>query len=235
MGKLIITQRRGKGSSTYRASGHRVKGRIKNKSVGTKESNGVVKSIINSRGHSAPLLKVDYKKEKVLIPAPYGIKEGDEILTGENVTLSIGNTLPLKNIPEGTQIYNVESKPGKPTFCRSAGTFAKVIAKFPDRVVINLPSKKRKSLNPNCRATIGIVAGGGRKEKPFVKAGKKYHAMGAKGRLYPRTSGVAMNAVDHPFGSGRGRHIGKPKTAPRNAPPGRNVGLIKARRTGKRK
>jgi len=59
--------------------------------------------------------------------------------------------------------------------------------------------------------------------------------MRAKGKLYPRTSGVAMNAVDHPFGSGRGRHIGKPKTAPRHAPPGRNVGLIKARRTGKKK
>ena len=59
--------------------------------------------------------------------------------------------------------------------------------------------------------------------------------MRAKGKLYPLTSGVAMNAVDHPFGSGRGRHIGKPKNAPRFAPPGRNVGSIRARRMGKKR
>ena len=80
---------------------------------------------------------------------------------------------------------------------------------------------------------LGKIAGSGKKEKPLVKAGKKYHIMKAKGKLYPRTSGVAMNAVDHPFGSGRGRHAGKPLTAPRFAPPGRNVGKIKAKRTGK--
>jgi len=59
--------------------------------------------------------------------------------------------------------------------------------------------------------------------------------MKAKNKLYQRVSGVAMNAVDHPFGSGRGRHIGKSKVAPRNAPPGRNVGLIRARRTGRKR
>jgi len=66
-----------------------------------------------------------------------------------------------------------------------------------------------------------------------MKAGKKMHAMRARNKLYPRTSGVAMNAVDHPFGSGRGRHAGKPKTAPRYASPGRNVGLLHARKTGR--
>jgi len=69
----------------------------------------------------------------------------------------------------------------------------------------------------------------------MAKAGKNYHAMHARNKLYPRTSGVAMNAVDHPFGSGRGRHVGKPKTPPRGAPPGRNVGLIRSRRTGRKK
>jgi large subunit ribosomal protein L2 len=59
--------------------------------------------------------------------------------------------------------------------------------------------------------------------------------MKAHNKLYPITSGVAMNAVDHPFGSGRGRHVGKPKTAPKNAPPGRNVGMIGARRTGRKR
>ena len=60
-------------------------------------------------------------------------------------------------------------------------------------------------------------------------------AIELKNKLYPKTSGVAMNAVDHPFGSGRGRHVGKPKTPPRNAPPGRNIGLIRARRTGRKR
>ena len=69
----------------------------------------------------------------------------------------------------------------------------------------------------------------------MLKAGKHYHAMKARNKLYPVTSGVAMNAVDHPFGSGRGRHVGKPKTPPKNAPPGRNVGLIRARRTGRKR
>ena len=98
-----------------------------------------------------------------------------------------------------------------------------------------MPSKQQKTFLPNCRATIGVLAGSGRVDKPFVKAGKKFHAMKAKNKLYPKTSGVAMNAVDHPFGSGRGRHIGKPKTPPRNAPAGRNVGLIRAKRTGRKR
>ena len=79
---------------------------------------------------------------------------------------------------------------------------------------------------------IGVAAGSGRSEKPFVRAGKKWFAMRARGRLYPKTAAVAMNAVDHPFGSGRGRHMGKPSVPPRNAPAGRKVGQIKARRTG---
>ena len=101
--------------------------------------------------------------------------------------------------------------------------------------LVELPYKKTKYFNSDCRATIGIISGAGRLDKQFIKAGFKYHTMKARGKLYPRTSGVAMNAVDHPFGSGRGRHIGKSKVAPRNAPPGRNVGILRSRRTGKRK
>jgi len=84
-------------------------------------------------------------------------------------------------------------------------------------------------------ATIGIVAGGGRTDKPFVKAGNRWHAMRARGKLYPITSAVAKNAVDHPFGSGRGRHMGKPSVPPRFAPPGRKVGQIHAKRTGRKR
>ena len=96
-----------------------------------------------------------------------------------------------------------------------------------------MPSRKEVDFNSSCRATVGIVSGGGRLEKPFIKAGNRWHAMRARGRLYPITSAVAMNAVEHPFGSGRGRHMGKPSVAPRHAPPGRKVGQVRARRTGR--
>ena len=98
-----------------------------------------------------------------------------------------------------------------------------------------LPSKKQKEFHPGCRASIGVVAGAGRKEKPFYKAGRKYHAMKAKNKYYPKTSAQSMNAVDHPFGNKRSSRKSKAKPAPRDAPPGRKVGMIRPRRTGRKK
>lgn len=240
MGKNLITQKRGKGSFTYRAHSHRWKGRISHKIYDTNEKNNLVRgritNLIHCGGHNAPLAEITYENgETILIAAPMNIRLDETIETGINASIKNGNTLPLKSIPEGTLICNIESQPGKNSFCRSAGSFGRVLGRFEDHVVIELPSKKQKSLNPYCRATIGIIAGSGKKDKPFVKAGKKHHVARAKGKLYPKTSGVAMNAVDHPFGSGRGKHVGKPKTPPKFAPPGRNIGLIRARRTGRGK
>ena len=115
------------------------------------------------------------------------------------------------------------------------GTCNFSLYKTKNKVIVQFKSKKTKELNPECRAIVGIAAGGGRLEKPILKAGKRMKMMRAKNKLYPQTSGVAMNAVDHPFGSGRGRHIGKSKVAPRFAPPGRNVGSIRSKRTGAKK
>ncbi|CAF5121032.1 unnamed protein product, partial [Rotaria magnacalcarata] len=78
-----------------------------------------------------------------------------------------------------------------------------------------------------------IVAGGGRIDKPILKAGRSYHKFKAKRKSWPKVRGVAMNPVDHPFGGGNHQHIGKPSTVSRYAPPGRKVGLIAARRTGR--
>ena len=99
--------------------------------------------------------------------------------------------------------------------------------------VVVLPSGEMKRLDPECRATIGVVAGGGRTEKPHVKAGNKYHKMKTRGTKWPNVRGVAMNAVDHPFGGGGRQHPGKPKSISRDAPPGRKVGDISSRRTGR--
>ncbi len=238
MGKRIITQRRGRGTFTYKAHSHRHKGEVKHPtSIATPILKGTVKDIVHCRGHSAPLALVKYDGgEESYSFATDNLRVGDTIYIGPSVSLEKGNTLTLSEIPEGTLIHNIEKNPydgGK--FVRCSGDFARVISRSSDVVVVRMPSKQQKNFNPKCRATIGVIAGGGRKEKPFLKAGKRMHAMRARNKLYPQTSGVAMNAVDHPFGSGRGRHAGKPLTPPRYAPPGRNVGQIRARKTGRGK
>ncbi|MBS3108616.1 50S ribosomal protein L2 [Candidatus Woesearchaeota archaeon] len=237
MGKRIITQRRGRGTFTYKSHSHRSKGKISNRQHDDAEKNGFINGkvidLIHCSQHSAPLAVVKYADKEVIMPAVSGIKVNDVISSGSKAELRDGNVLPLKDIPEGTDVCNIEISIGKPAFCRSAGTFAKIIGKVNNKVLIKLPSKKEMMVDQNCRAVIGMVSGGGKKEKPFVKAGNRHHLMRAKGKLYPKTSGVAMNAVDHPFGSGRGRHVGKTKIPSRYAPPGRNIGLIRARRTGR--
>jgi len=243
MGKQLIIQRRGRGTTTYRAPSHRYHGEIKYRRYDENERNnivhGTVQDLISCPGHFAPLAKIKYEtNEEVLISAPLNLKVGDVVASGATAPVQTGNVLPLKNIPEGTAVYNLECRPGDGgKLVRTAGVFARVIGKVGDgeAILVKLPSKKEKTFHGECRATIGVIAGDGRTEKPFLKAGKRMHAMRARNKLYPQVSGVAMNAVDHPFGSGRGRHVGKPKTAPRWAPAGRNVGLLKAKRTGRRR
>ncbi|MFC1801112.1 50S ribosomal protein L2 [Nanoarchaeota archaeon] len=234
MGKRIIQQRRGKGTTAYRTHGFKFKGEAKlHKSDGSLK--GEVIDLINCPGHSAPLVKIRYEDGKInLTIAPEGIYVGEEVSIGES--LGVGNILSLRDIPEGTSIYNIERLPGDGgKFVRSSGTFAKIVAKTPEGVTVKLPSKKEKIFLPECRACIGIVAGAGRLDKPWLKAGKRFHAMRARNKLYPSVSGTSMNAVDHPFGGTTSSHKGRPTIAPHNAPPGRKVGKIRARRTGRRK
>jgi len=241
MGKRIISQRRGRGTTTYKSPGFRFRGEVKHRAYDEIEKtsviNGRVSELIHCPGHFAPLAKVVYdNKETVLMCAPLGMRVNQAVSSGAKANPGIGNTIPLKDIPLGSDVFNIESFVGDGgKFIRSSGCSAKVISKTDEFILVKFPSKKEKKFNPNCRATIGIIGGAGRKEKPFVKAGKRYYAMKARNKLYPRTSAVKMNVVDHPFGSGRGKHIGQSKVPKRNAPPGRNVGLIRARRTGRRK
>lgn len=237
MGKNIIQQARGKGGPTYRSPSHRFHGRAKHKSIGAHNITGKIKDFVKCPGHSSPLAKIEYEDgEKCIVLAAEGLKIGDDVVCGNDVPVEAGNTTILKEIPEGTLIYNIENSPGDGgKFCRSAGTFARVISRISEGVVIQLPSKKRKTFNGKCRANIGIIAAGGKTDKPFLKAGKKYHAMRAKNKLYPRVSGGSMNAVDHPYGCSRSSRSSKVKTVSRHAPPGRKVGMISAKRTGRKK
>ena len=236
MGKRIIAQARGRGGPRYRAPSFRYAGEAKHKPWSEATVKGLVRELVHSQGHSAPLARVIYDDgDKVLMQAAEGIAVGDTVFSGTNAPVEIGNTTALKNIPEGAPIYNIEGTPGDGgKFARASGVFAKVLTRRDDCVVIKLPSKKNKELSPECRATIGVLAGGGRLEKPFLKAGHKFYKMKARNKLYPRISGGAVNAVDHPFGNKRTSRKSKARPAPRHAPPGRNVGMIRPRRTGRK-
>jgi large subunit ribosomal protein L2 len=238
MGKNLIQQKRGKGGPTYLAKSHRYRGAVHNLSLKEGTTAGVVKDLVDCPGHSAPLAEIEFGKETILVVAPEGMRVGDTVQNGDSAEVSLGNTLPLKNIPEGTVVYNVESSPGDGgKFVRSSGTFARVLSHQPDGTVVMLPSKKEKTFQPECRATIGIVAGGGRPEKPFLKAGRKYHAMRAKNLRYPHVCGQSMNAVNHPHGGSRSSKKNTPSSysVSRHAPPGRKAGMLHPRRTGRKK
>jgi len=229
MGKRIIVQARGHGSGTYRV--RRKAFRIRLKYPRDLLGEGTVAKMINSPGHTAPLAKVKYEKGIFFMPAFKGMVEGQKI-SFEKDGVVPGNILRLKDVPVQTLIYNIESRPGDGgIFIRSGGNSGIVTRITETGVFVLMPSKKEKEFNPKCRATIGVIAGSGRLDKPIMKAGKRYHMKKAKGKLWPRTSAVKMNVVDHPFGSGRGKRI-KSKTAKRNAPPGKKVGLLRPRRTG---
>jgi large subunit ribosomal protein L2 len=234
MGKRIASQTRGKGTPTYRAPSHKYKAELRHLRFGEETVIARVIDIEHDPARNAPIAKVTLPDgSKHYIIATEGMGTGDVVEAGEEVSLKPGNITYLKNIPEGTPICNIESIPGDGgKFVRASGTFALIVSHEEDRSLVQMPSGVLKWFNPKCRAMIGVVAGGGRTDKPFVKAGKKFYRYKSKATKWPRVRGVAMNAVDHPFGGGKHQHTGKPKTVSRNAPPGRKVGSIAARRTG---
>jgi large subunit ribosomal protein L2 len=237
MGKNLIQQARGKGGPTYRAPSFRYKGEAKHIRLAPEAIEGEVLDFVHCQGHSAPLAQVRYNNGDVCLHiAPEGMRVGQKVQSGPKTELEPGNTMQLNEIPDGTAIYNIEGIPGDGgKFVRASGTSARVMGKYKNNVVVLLPSKKRKEFHPACRATIGIVAGGGRTEKPLLKAGVAFHKMKAKNKKYPIMAGSAQNAVDHPFGNKRTSRKSKARPVGRNAPPGRKVGMIAARRTGRKK
>jgi len=203
---------------------------------------GVVKDIIHDPGRGAPLAKVQfrnpyqYKLDKELFICAEGMYSGQFVYCGKKAQLTVGNVLPLSSMPEGTIICNVEAKVGdRGCFARGSGNYATIISHNPDegKTKLRLPSGAKKTVLSSCRATIGVVAGGGRIDKPVLKAGTAFHKYKAKRHAWPKVRGVAMNPVDHPHGGGNHQHIGHPSTVRRDAPAGQKVGLIAARRTGR--
>lgn len=242
MGKRLITQRRGKGTPRYRVPSHRFAGEIRYPS-GLDYKNGLagqVVDIYDDPARTAPVAKVmlDETFEEIRIIAAEGMRIGQWVNIGVSDKPKIGDVLPVGMIPEGTDIYNIELSPGDGgKFARSSGSSGYLVSHEREQGVtyVKLPSKKVIALNDNSKATIGVVAGSGRVDKPMVIAGQAHHKHKARNKLYPTVRGVAMNAVDHPHGGGSHGYTGRPATVARNTPPGRKVGHIAAKRTGRRK
>ena len=142
--------------------------------------------------------------ERRYIIAPKGVKAGDPIVSGSDAAIKIGNTLPMRNIPVGTQVHCIEMKPGKGAqIARSAGTSAQLVAREGTYATVRLRSGEMRKIHVDCRATIGEVGNSEHNLRSLGKAGAKRWR-----GVRPTVRGVAMNPVDHPHGGGEGRTSG---------------------------
>lgn len=237
MGKRIIPQQRGKGTPLHRSRGWLHPGPARYPPTTNQTIRGRVIELIHDPGRWVPLARVVLENgEEFLMPAAEGMYVNQVIQVGPDAPPENGNILPVGKIPEGAQIYNIELRPGDGgKLVRASGTYAVIEGRSGNKTVIRLPSGKVKEIPNTARATIGVVAGGGRLEKPLLKAGAAFYKWSAKPHVWPRVRGVAMNAVDHPHGGGSHQRPGGPTTVSRTAPPGRKVGHIAARATGRKK
>jgi large subunit ribosomal protein L2 len=237
MGKRILQRHRGKGGLQYRAPSKGKFAVVSYPFVPAEQTvEGRIVKLVHERGREYPIAQIDVAGRMSYIPAVLGLTVGSSIQIGSSAPLTIGNVLPLASIPEGTQICNIERYKGDGgRLVRNAGGSAVLFANTSDGAVVKMPSGKTIVLPPKCRASIGVVSGAGRVEKPFLRAGPRYHLLKSKGKIYPRMRGIAMAVVYHPFGGGRHQHPGKSTSTSRNAPPGRKVGLIAPRKTGRKR
>ena len=240
MGKLLKQQRRGKGTQAYKAPSHRYKAELCYRHLDPVEKTGSLRGqvmgFIDDPSRGALLMDVRFEdgSENYLI-APEGIQIGQEVRTGAESGMSIGNVLPISKIPEGTMIFNLEMAPGDGgKLVRTPGSYATIVSRERDFVYVKMPSKHTLVLLGGCRAQIGVVCGGGRLEKPLMKAGNSFYKKHAQNHKWPVNRGVHMSAYTHPFG-GKQHHKGRGSMTSRNAPPGRKVGHIAARSVGRKK
>ena len=231
MGKRIIQQRRGRGGSVYRVRSKA--GEYRPGYLADIKGEWEVVKLLPSPGHSVPLAKIKNREGKVFYNfACNHLFVGQKINFGGRNPGDISKIGELKN---GTRIFNIENRAGDGgKLVRSGGNSAEIINKSEEVVTVWMPSRREKKFSADCRATVGVAAGSGKKDKPVLKAGKKFYIMKSKSKLWPKTSAVSMNAIDHPFGSGRGKRV-KSKIAKRYAAPGKKVGMIRPKRTGRKK
>jgi large subunit ribosomal protein L2 len=235
MGKRVKVQRRGRGTPVFQSAHTGKIAQAKYPAVTNESLHGTIKDIVHESGRNVPLAVIELANgETFYSTASEGTHVDQEIIIGAEAPLVVGNIIPLGKIPEGTLVNNLEIQPGDGgKIVRASGVYATVIAHNLDKTVVKLPSKKSILFTAESRATIGIISGGGRLEKPRLNAGEVYHAAKSNNKVYPTAHGVKMTASSHPHGGGRHRRPGKSTTVSRNAPPGAKVGLIAARTSGR--
>jgi len=196
---------RGELTSWWRGGGHKRNYRIVDFKRDKFDIPGKVATVEYDPNRTARIALVTYADgEKRYILHALGLKVGDAVMSGQNVDILPGNCLPLKNIPLGTMIHNVELKPGKGgQIARSAGSAVQLVAKEGDYASVKMPSGEIRKINVECLATIGQVGNVDHENVSIGKAGRS-RWLGKR----PHVRGVAMNPVDHPLGGGEGKTSG---------------------------
>jgi large subunit ribosomal protein L2 len=195
----------GRVTSRHRGGGHKRRYRIIDFKRNKFNIEAKVLAIEYDPNRSARIALIVYKDgEKNYIIAPDGLKVGEIIVSGPDTEIKVGNAMPLKNIPVGTFIHNVEMKPGKGgQVARSAGNSVQIVAKEGNFVQIKMPSSEIRKFRNDCYATIGVVSNTDHENISIGKAGRS-RWMGIR----PHVRGVAMNPIDHPMGGGEGKTSG---------------------------
>lgn len=195
----------GRMTMRYIGGGHKRRYREIDFARSKRDVPAVVKAIEYDPNRSARIALLYYKDgEKRYIIAPEGLKEGQTVVAGENVTPEVGNALPLANIPLGTIIHNIELRPGNGgVLARSAGSYGQLLAREGRYATLKMPSGEMRLVLTKCYATVGAVSNSDHMNVVLGKAGRN-RWLGKR----PRTRGVAMNPVDHPMGGGEGRSSG---------------------------
>jgi large subunit ribosomal protein L2 len=192
----------GKISTRHRGGGHKRKLRIIDWKRDKRDMNAQVIAVEYDPNRSARIALLEYEdNERRYILNPVGVKVGDTLQSGTNAEIRPGNALPLRNIPQGTVIHNIELYAGRGAqMVRSAGTSAQLMAKDGDMALLRMPSGEMRRVRAECMATIGQVGNVEHNQISLGKAGRNRH----KGRR-PVVRGSAMNPVDHPHGGGEGK------------------------------
>ncbi len=192
----------GRITSRFRGGGHRKVYRIIDFKRDKKDIPGIVETIEYDPNRNARIALIKYKDgEKRYIIAPLGLNVGSKVISSKEAEIEIGNALPLRNIPVGTVVHNVELIPGKGgQVARSAGSFVQIMGKEGNYAIVKLFSNEIRKIHLDCMATVGQVGNPDYENIVIGKAGRS-RWMGIK----PRTRAIVMNPVDHPMGGGEGK------------------------------
>ncbi len=199
----------------HKGGGHKRRYRIidfRRNKIGIPAKVAAIEYDPNRSARIALLVYADGEKRYILWPD--GLKVGDTVIAGPDAEIKVGNALPLRNIPVGTIVHNVELKPGKGgQLARSAGSFAQLMGKVGDYAQLRLPSGELRLVHLDCMATVGQVGNLDHENIVIGKAGRS-RWLGIR----PTVRGTAMNPVDHPHGGGEGRTFGKHPVTPWGQP-----------------